>query len=103
MSKDEPRTECRTPNPDKPGTTRIPTWKFELMKTHILAVVEEAGAEGVVFKDLSGLVGERLGDEEKAKLGSLGWHCTTVKLELEVAGDISRLDGVSPQRIVLGS
>lgn len=101
MSTSEPRTECRTPAVDKPGTTRIPTWKFDLLRGHILQLVGEAGDEGLPFKDLKGLVAERLGDDEKARLGSIGWHTTTVKLEMEVAGDISRLDGVSPQRLVL--
>jgi hypothetical protein len=36
-------------------------------------------------------------------LGSWGWHFTTVKLEMEVAGDLSRIAGKSPQHIILGS
>jgi len=97
----EPKTECRTPAADKPGTTRIPSWKFDLLRQHILVAVKEAGPEGLAFSDLSGDVAARLSDDDKAELGSIGWHTTTVKLEMEVAGDISRVVGGTPQRLVI--
>ncbi|SHG64449.1 hypothetical protein SAMN05444003_0290 [Cognatiyoonia sediminum] len=101
MANDEPKTICRTPAEGKPGTTRIPTWKFDLLRGHILNVVREAGSDGLPFRDLSSLVAKRLTEEETTRLGSIGWHTTTVKLEMEVARDIKRLEGVSPQRLVL--
>lgn len=96
------RTACRTPAKGKSGVTRIPTWKYDLMREHILAVVGAAGPDGFPFQDLASAVGERITDAQKSKLGSLGWHSTTVKLELEVAGDLKRMEGVSPQRLLLG-
>ena len=101
MTKSEPKTECRTPAADKPGTTRIPTWKFDLLRGHILDVIDASGAEGMPFRELSTSVAGRLSDEELSRLGSIGWHTTTVKLEMEVAGDIKRREGVSPQRLIL--
>lgn len=95
------KTSCRTPTPGKSGETRIPTWKFELLRRHILDVTRDSGAEGVAFSELHKLVGARLREDERAALGSLGWHVTTVKLEMEVAGDIARVKGVTPQRLKL--
>ena len=55
------------------------------------------------FSALPSRVRERLSEEELGKLGSVGWHATTVKLELEVRGEISRVAGVTPQQLKLGS
>ena len=97
------RVTCRTPAEGRGGVTNIPAWKFEAVRGAILDAVSQAGPEGQPFKGLSGEVKSRLPADTLAKLGSVGWHTTTVKLEMEVAGDIARLDGVSPQRIVLAS
>ncbi|MEM1032461.1 MAG: hypothetical protein AAF928_21950 [Myxococcota bacterium] len=94
------RTTCRTPNAD--GATNIPTWKFDAVRKAILAAVTEAGTEGLPFKSFSDEVAARLTEEERAGLGSVGWHATTVKLELEVRGELRRLPGASPQRLVRG-
>ncbi len=91
------RTPCRTPNAD--GVTNIPTWKFEAVRGAILAAVDEAGPEGLLFKDVSPEVKARLSEEDLSNLGSVGWHATSVKLELEVRGEIARVTGTSPQRI----
>ncbi len=92
---------CRTPSGGTP--TRIPRWKFEAVATAIHAAVHEAGAQGLRFKDLPDAVDARLSHKDRAKLGSIMWHVTTVKLELEVQGRIARLPKASPQRLVLGS
>ncbi len=97
------RTPCRTPAAGKTGVTNIPTWKFEMLREHILDLVGGASEGGFAFSELNSAVADRLSDDEKANLGSIGWHTTTVKLEMEVAGDIVRAEGVSPQRLLLGS
>lgn len=94
------RVACRTPNPDKPGVTNIPAWKFDLLRGIILDLLKDGE---VRFSDLASLVSERLDDDQKAQLGSVGWHVTTVKLELEVRGEIARDPGPGPQRIRLSS
>ncbi|MEM7506635.1 MAG: hypothetical protein AAF415_07800 [Pseudomonadota bacterium] len=93
----EPRVDCRTPNPDRSGITRIPEWKFDAVRATILAVLAEGP---LAFSKLKDAVGGRLSSEDLEKLGSLGWHVTTVKLELEVRGEIVRLED-TPQRIAL--
>ena len=94
----EPKTVCRTPTPGK-KPTRIPTWKFDAVRTAILNVLP-AKEPGVVAKDLPVLVEKRLDADVLAKLGSVGWHTTSVKLELEVAGEIRRVPGLKPQHLV---
>lgn len=88
------KVACRTPAKGRDGVTNIPAWKFDLLRGHILDIA----AAPVAFADLPRLVGERLTADEAARLGSLGWHVTTVKLELEVRGELRRLDG-APQRL----
>ena len=95
----EPKVACRTPAEGRDGETRIPEWKFDTLRDAILADIVSAGPEGRKFSDLAEAVGSRLSENERARLGSLPWHVTTVKLELEVRGEIARLPG-SPQRLV---
>lgn len=98
----EEKVGCRTPAEGRDGVTNIPKWKFDLLRVHIVALVEDAGDDGLPFKGLSDRVAERLTADEKAKLGSVGWHVTCVKLELEVRGEIARRAGSGPQIIVAG-
>ena len=97
MPKDEPKIACHTPTPGK-KPTRIPKWKYDLLHTAILKVVP-ANDDGIVFKTLPDLVAAQLSDEERESLGSIGWHTTTVKLDMEVKGDIERIPDVVPQRL----
>lgn len=85
---DDDRVVCRTPTPDR-KPTRIERWKFESVRGAILDAVE-AEEDGLPFGDLARAVGERLMPEELQYLGSIGWYTTTVKLELEVAGELRR-------------
>ena len=90
--------ECRTPTPGK-KPKRIARWKFDAVRRAILAVLPRRG-KGVLFTDLTGLVMEKLSAEERAQLGVPMWYVTTVKLELEVRGEIHRVQGESPQRLL---
>ncbi|MEM6562482.1 MAG: hypothetical protein AAF656_12835 [Planctomycetota bacterium] len=91
------KVECRTPTPGK-KPTNIDAHKFELVRSAILDALAAAGADGVEFMGT-------LPDAVKARLtediGSVGWYTTTVKLELEVRGEIERVPGVKPQRVRL--
>lgn len=95
------KVECRTPASGKPGVTRIPAWKYEALRTAILEVAQDAGPKGFLFSELKEAVKERLSADDLDALGSLGWHTTTVKLNMEVVGDIMRLPGNGPQRIAV--
>jgi hypothetical protein len=90
------KVECRTPTPGK-APTRIDAWKFDLVAGAIVAELPK-GAPGVAFSELGSRVYERLAPAERARLGSLPWYLTTVKLELEVRGVIARSEG-TPQRL----
>ena len=91
----EDKVPCRTPAEGRDGVTNVPKWKFNLLRDAILAIA----AQPLAFKDLAPLVGERLSDADRERLGSLAWHVTTVKLELEVRGEIERLPAKGPQQI----
>ncbi|MEM7614054.1 MAG: hypothetical protein AAF245_03345 [Pseudomonadota bacterium] len=93
------RVACRTPAAGRDGSTAIPAWKFDTIRTAILAELTEAE---VFFKDLAARVEQRLSAEDLSKLGSLKWHVTTVKLELEVRGEVQRVVGPGLQRLRLG-
>lgn len=99
MTDKDDRVECRTPTEGRSGTTSIPKWKYECLRDVILAVVQEAGSDGLRFSQLKDAVRSRLTEDQLYRLGSLGWHVTTVKLNMEVEGELIRLDG-APQRLV---
>ena len=93
---EEERVGCRTPNPGKSGVVRIPRWKFEAVRT---AILDELAEGDVRFADLTGRVKERLDPALRNRLGSVGWHVATVKLELEVRGEIRRVQARGGQRL----
>ena len=94
---EEERVVCETPTPGK-KPTRIHKWKYDLLRGVILDIVE-GSAEGVEFRELTGLVEARLSPQELSDLGSVSWYTTTVKLDMEVKGDIARVAGARPQRL----
>lgn len=100
---DEPRTPCRTPAEGRDGVSNIPTWKYDPIAGHIADILKHAGVDGMPWSHLTANVGERLTADEAQRLGKLGWHVVTVKLEMEVRGEIVRLDVKGPQRIALSS
>ena len=89
---------CPTPTPGK-KPVRIDAWKYNLIRDAILSVLP-LDEPGVVFMDLPGLVESRLSADHKARLGSVGWYTTTIKLDLEVKEEIARIPGSKPQRLV---
>lgn len=96
MTSDGDKVACRTPAEGRDGVTNIPAWKFDLLRGTIREVLADAP---IRFSELKDAVGTRLSAEDLGKLGSLGWHVTTVKLEMEVRGEIMRLDAKGPQQI----
>ena len=96
------RVACRTPAEGRDGVTNIPVWKFDLMRDAILKVLERAGSDGMLNKELRDQVGAELSGEKLDRLGKLGWHVVSVKLELEVRGEVVRMDAKGPLRIRRG-
>ena len=94
----EPKTLCYTPTADK-KPTRIPTWKYAAIRSAVLRVVPEC-PPGVAAKDLPGLVAQQLDAHTKQKIGSISWHTTTVKLNMEVDGELLRLPKLKPQHLI---
>jgi len=96
------KIECHTPNPDRQGTTRIAKWKYDLLHSAILAALDGSGDDGLTLAELKDAVRDRIDPDDRNRLGSLGWHLTTVKLNMEVSGEIGRVKNSAPQRVVLG-
>lgn len=99
-AKDEEKTLCRTPTPDR-KPTRIPSWKYEAVAQAIRAALEEAGEQGVLFAELRGKAVAHFGKGVAGRIGSIGWHVTTVKLEMEVRGELVRKKTSRGQRLFL--
>lgn len=97
MAKNEVKVLCETPTPGKEGT-RIPKWKYDVVRAAIRKVVPRS-KEGIEFRELPALVNQALCADDRRKLGSITWHTVTVKLHLEVIGEIERVAGSKPQRI----
>ena len=96
----EDRVTCNSPTPRKNGFTRIPRWKYEALRRAIHNVVVSAGRRGATLDELIEEAPRFLSEDERAELGSVPWHVTTVKLDLEVKGELARLDGATPLRHV---
>lgn len=95
------RVLCVSPDPTKQGT-RIPRWKYDTVRAAIRKAVGR-GHTGVEFRQLPLLVEGLLSDDHRARLGSVMWHVTTVKLHMEALGELERLPGVTPQRVRLAT
>jgi len=93
--KPDDRVLCRNPDAHKQGT-RIPRWKYELVRDAIFHALDSR-PEGFPFRDLPSFVGRMLTPDDVHRLGSVSWHTTVVKLELEAAGSITRVPHSRPQ------
>ena len=98
MKEKQQKVVCQTPTQGK-QPTRIDRWKYDLIRIKVLEILPEKG-EGVLFKDLSKLVKARLSEYEQSRLGSVSWYTTTVKLDLEVRGEIRKIPKTKPQRLL---
>jgi hypothetical protein len=95
----EDRVACFTPTRGRNNATRIPRWKYDCVRRAILQSLDEAEDGEVYFKDLMQHVQSHLSSNQLAKLGSLNWHVTTVKLNMEVARELERIPRKTPQRL----
>ena len=98
MTEDD-RIACYTPTKGRDGATRIPRWKYECIRRAILNVLEDADDGQLLFKNLADHVQSRLSSNQLAKLGSLHWHVTTVKLNMEVEKELERVPRKTPQTL----
>lgn len=98
MTEDD-RIVCYTPTKGRDGATRILRWKYDCVRSSILDVLDESDDGQVLFQDLSGRVQAQLTSNQLAKLGSLKWHVTTVKLNMEVDGELERVPRKKPQTL----
>ena len=92
------RVACRTPAEGRDGVTNIPKWKFDAIRGAILDIL---GNGEIAWADLTEAVRARLSDEQLSEMGKLGWHVVSVKLEMEVRGEIARKSGKGRQIIQL--
>lgn len=97
MADDETRVLCETPTPGKQGT-RIAKWKYDMVRAAILDATPSTD-DGLRFADLADEVASRLSEDDRGRLGSITWHTVCVKLDMEVKGEIQRIEGAKPQRI----
>lgn len=92
------RVQTLHPEPGK-SAPRIPRSKYDAVRRAILDAVP-AGEPGLAFAELPGAVREALSAEALRSLGSVNWHTTVVKLDLEARGELRRIRGARPQRLV---
>lgn len=93
----ETKVVCATPTPGKQPTA-IAKWKYDLVRDAIRKCVSKS-KDGIAFKELPDLVAEVLSADDRARLGSVSWHTTTVKLHMETIGELERLKDAVPQRV----
>jgi len=80
------------------GNTRLPRERYEAFRALILAAVPD-DEEGIAFTTLIDTVRANIPEDKRGALGSVGWHVTSVKLDLEAKGLIERIPGRKPQHL----
>ncbi len=93
----EEKVLCRTPTPGKKPTS-IDGVRFELYRRAILKVLRANGAP-MYFRELFAELEDYFAEHAIDTHGSVAWNATTVKLELEVRGEIERVPKVTPQQL----
>jgi hypothetical protein len=86
-----------TLHPEGKQGTNISKAKYDMVRQAILDIV--GSNEGITFKEMSTDVEERLVGKFE---GSIPWYVTTVKLDLEARGEVERVPGSSPQKLLPG-
>lgn len=94
----EEKVRCVTPTTKQKRGKGIARWKYDLLRNAIRKVVPK-NKEGVEFRKLYDLVAGELSAEERKNLGSLPWYTTSVKLHMEVIGELERVPDAHPQRL----
>ena len=99
----EEQIDCRTPAEGKDGATNIPSGNSICCAMQSRKVLGAAGAGGDAEQGPARpAVGPLIAREDLARLGKLGWHVVSVRLELEVRGEIdARCRAKGPLRIAL--
>ena len=95
---EDKKVVCETPTLGK-KPTRIAKWKYDIVRQAILNSIPKKG-DGLLFKELPEKVKHELSIHDKTRLGSIGWYTTCVKLDMEVKGEIMRVSGSKPQRLI---
>lgn len=98
MKKSDDRMLTLHSDPAK-QVARILKTRYEAVRSAILKAVPRQ-APGLAFSELAVAVCENLAPADLENLGSVGWHRTVVKLDLEARGKLRRLPHVSPQRLI---
>jgi hypothetical protein len=77
----------------------IPEWKYRTVADAILKLVPNE-EPGIPFQELPDAVADELDPDLRQRLGSVTWHVTTVKLDLEVKGAVRRVKVGGRQHLV---
>lgn len=75
--------------------------QYELMRAHIVQMVEDAGPKGVLLKQLVSAAQVRFEEHEAFPGGRLRNYCTFTKVDLEAREVIERMPDSGPQRVRL--
>jgi hypothetical protein len=86
---------CNCPNDKRPSKT-IARWKYDRVRTEILAILP-AGDLGMEYAKLREQVVVKFSKQETLQIGNLTWYIDTVTLHLETLGELNReADSKSP-------
>lgn len=73
--------------------------QYELMRAHILDMLDDAGPDGVPLRVIVDAAQDRLGAHPAFPTGRVRNYCTFTKVDLEARCEIERLPGPGPQRL----
>ncbi len=85
-----------TLHPEGKKGINISRTKYDPMRQTILDIIDARGE--ITFQELVAAAEEKLAGKFE---GSIPWHTTTIKLDLEARGEIERIPNSSPQKLRL--
>ena len=88
------------PNTGQPDR-HIDADRYEAVRKAILKAVPRSGP-GVIFTDLFKTVPTHLPNGKIPGGGAINWYTTVVKLHMEAQGELRRVPGSKPQRLLRG-
>lgn len=91
------KVTCRSPS----GKTiaRVEEWKYNRIREAILQVLPADGSP-LAYSELSRRAASQIPAKEVQEIGKVPWFIETVSLEMEVRGELARVqDGKPPKRL----
>ena len=95
VTQQDPKIECRSPNKPNGPTRSVLAWKFDIAANAIRAALAKQPT-GIPFDQIVAAAAQQIDKQVLETLGKPDWLVETVRLELEVRGEVERIKSGGP-------